>query len=356
MNLHLVRRKYRILSLVAVTGTIFLCFQLLSFKVLNFTSRHDSKYQSKQSAKVLDEFPPESNVVYVKDKQKDKVDKLEDKHRNKNEILELVRGTHISQVETYKADSSGNFQCVQSKKVIPFSSVNDDYCDCDDGSDEPGTSACPESRFYCTFQNPDIEPQHILGSRVNDGVCDCCDGSDEWGGISVFSGVHLTDKRMKSSLQHAPCKDDCQAVLKLSEEDDKIRALGKKLKLAYIEKGRRISKSEQYGPQGVFYKLSTECYEYDAHEYKYKLCPFKSVSQQAFPSAAIDLGKTPVWKIRLPGHFVLKMDKGDASRCPMGKHRNTVITFICGLTDKIVKVSEEEKCTYSMKFSTPAAC
>lgn len=32
------------------------------------------------------------------------------------------------------------------------------------------------------------------------------------------------------------------------------------------------------------------------------------------------------------------------------------IHFICGLTDKIVHVSEEEKCSYYMKFSTPAAC
>ena len=37
----------------------------------------------------------------------------------------------------YKPDI--DFTCFDGSKSIPFSSVNDDYCDCVDGSDEPGT-------------------------------------------------------------------------------------------------------------------------------------------------------------------------------------------------------------------------
>ena len=35
---------------------------------------------------------------------------------------------------------------------LPRDAVNDDFCDCDDGSDEPGTGACAGSGatlFYC---------------------------------------------------------------------------------------------------------------------------------------------------------------------------------------------------------------
>ena len=47
-----------------------------------------------------------------------------------------------------------------------------------DGSDEPGTSACSNGSFYCP--NRGFKPSNLASSRVNDGICDCCDGSDEW--------------------------------------------------------------------------------------------------------------------------------------------------------------------------------
>ena len=45
--------------------------------------------------------------------------------------------------------------------------MNDDYCDCDDGSDEPGTSACEFSKFYCA--NEGHVQMNLISSRVNDG-------------------------------------------------------------------------------------------------------------------------------------------------------------------------------------------
>ena len=57
--------------------------------------------------------------------------------------LTLIQG-HLSWVDKdrYIPDASYQFECLFSGERIPFTSVNDQFCDCSDGSDEPGTSLC----------------------------------------------------------------------------------------------------------------------------------------------------------------------------------------------------------------------
>ncbi|KAF4693396.1 Long-chain-fatty-acid--CoA ligase 3 [Perkinsus olseni] len=74
-------------------------------------------------------------------------------------------------------------------ELVPYESLNDDFCDCSNGADEPGTAACshfPGAAFYC--ENKGSVPKLVWASHVGDGVCDCCDGSDEWqlGGCENF--------------------------------------------------------------------------------------------------------------------------------------------------------------------------
>ncbi|KAI8831990.1 glucosidase II beta subunit-like-domain-containing protein [Chytriomyces cf. hyalinus JEL632] len=81
------------------------------------------------------------------------------------------------------ANTPTSFTCADGSRTLPIQAVNDDYCDCKDGSDEPRTAACANGRFVCMgLTGKTVE---IPSSRVNDGVCDsqCCDGSDEFSGL-----------------------------------------------------------------------------------------------------------------------------------------------------------------------------
>lgn len=96
-----------------------------------------------------------------------------------------IRGVSPENINNYQPDINGNWHCLSDPSIIiPFSKINDNYCDCPDGSDEPGTSACMNSKFYC--ENNGFKPHYIPSFKVDDGICDydvCCDGSDEAPGI-----------------------------------------------------------------------------------------------------------------------------------------------------------------------------
>lgn len=86
------------------------------------------------------------------------------------------RGVALSDAGLYAP--ADTFTCLDGRLTIKYTQVNDDFCDCFDGSDEPGTSACPNGQFLC--ENTGHKSITIPSSRVNDGICDCCDSSDEY--------------------------------------------------------------------------------------------------------------------------------------------------------------------------------
>lgn len=90
----------------------------------------------------------------------------------------FLRGIHPLDAKYFNSEV---ISCKDGSNSFTKDRLNDDFCDCVDGTDEPGTSACPRGKFYCT--NLGSQPRFLFSSRVNDHICDCCDGSDEYDGV-----------------------------------------------------------------------------------------------------------------------------------------------------------------------------
>lgn len=143
------------------------------------------------------------------------------------DILHRYKPIPIENVEMRNVNprfSQGNytnmFQCLESKEFIPFVFVNDHYCDCKDGSDEPGTNACSNQLFYCL--NKGYHSLNISSSKVDDGVCDCCDGSDE--------GMLIVCENICEKLQYKLNKETIEL--------EKVRKTAVKAKMQMIKQGR----------------------------------------------------------------------------------------------------------------------
>lgn len=81
---------------------------------------------------------------------------------------DVIRGVPHYKQGQYEGDV---LFCDDKTKTFTKNEINDGYCDCKDGSDEPGTSACSGNTFHCV--NKGYRITQIFSSRVDDGeFCD----------------------------------------------------------------------------------------------------------------------------------------------------------------------------------------
>ncbi|GFN85119.1 glucosidase 2 subunit beta-like [Plakobranchus ocellatus] len=242
---------------------------------------------------------------------------------------------------------------------IPMEQVNDDFCDCPDGSDEPGTSACPTGSFYCQLQILGLPPQSVSASKVNDGICDCCDGSDEWGENLLPDYIRIKEGEKLGAVFHAPCPNKCKVIMDVQRKEQLKRERGQKLQKDYIRQAAKDlteAEKKKYGPSGVFYPLSKQCFNLDVNDYLYKVCPFSKVEQKSGNVNPINLGRNPGAVVTDAGRFLLLMDNGDTKLCPFSIARRSKIYLVCDVEEILLKVTESELCEYTFTLSTPAAC
>ncbi|GMH10265.1 hypothetical protein Nepgr_012106 [Nepenthes gracilis] len=200
--------------------------------------------------------------------------------------LNTLRGISPGDEMYYKA-SSEFIKCKDGSKRIRTVLLNDDFCDCPDGSDEPGTSACHNGRFYC--RNAGHVPLTLFSSRVNDGICDCCDGSDEYDDkvrcpntcwedgkvardklkkkIATYQdGVALREKEVQQA-KLAYAKDEA-LLLKLQNEERILKGLVEELKVRkeQIEKAEEKERLEKANVEKIRKEAGKELEQVNAED------------------------------------------------------------------------------------------
>ena len=240
---------------------------------------------------------------------------------------------------------SNTFSCISLPSLkLPLSAINDDYCDCPDGTDEPGTSACshlsrlsPDSPFnhaaagepqnlstpalpgfYC--KNKGHIPAYIPFLSVNDGKCDydyCCDGSDEWAGI-----VSCPDK----------CKEIGKEWRKKDEARRKSLAVAVKKRNELVQEAakmkdeiqQKIVKLEQEVKDGEADVKRKEA-EVEELEKKEKLKVIRSAGKGSKTSTLAALAKGRVEELR--NNLVQVRAQRDAQRTRVQELESLLTTF-----------------------------
>ena len=276
-----------------------------------------------------------------------------------------VRGLAPARWATFFG-ADGSLSCDGGARRVPKAQVNDDFCDCKDGSDDPGTAACATSpagrSFFCG--NRGFESATVFSSRVNDGVCDCCDGSDEWSAAGAAACANTcAAAAAAASGQGAAARAPDAAALRRGAQQRKL----------YVQQAQQaratlgsVLDGGVYGSEGAYYGLVGQCFTIKSGVFTYKACPYGNATQSEIRK------KTKEWDAGLheilvgqweglgvdeSGTHLMKFGGGDMCG---DTPRSLTVRVSCGGNvfgdNEILSEKEPTQCQYVMEMRSPAAC
>lgn len=98
------------------------------------------------------------------------------------------------------------------------------------------------------------------------------------------------------------------------------------------------------GVNGEFAAMVDKCFEYEDREYIYKLCPFeKTVQKSKNNHGETNIGNWKSWG-EDPNRKYFSMIFDNGLGCWNGPQRSTKVIVNCGTENKLVAVSEPNRC------------
>ncbi len=113
-----------------------------------------------------------------------------------------------------------------------------------------------------------------------------------------------------------------------------------------------VEAATDFGPDAAFFPLKGKCLDVKVQQYTYSACPFGAAKQDS-----TSLGSFSGWGAGADGakdYSVMLFSGGQ--HCWNGPSRSMKLLLQCGAADALLAVEETEKCVYTARATTPAAC
>ncbi len=105
------------------------------------------------------------------------------------------------------------------------------------------------------------------------------------------------------------------------------------------------------GPNNEFASMIDKCFEYEDREYVYKLCPFdRTVQKSKSNHGETSIGNWKSWGDDDSNKKYLTMKFENGLACWNGPQRSTRVLVSCGIENKLVAVSEPNRCEVMLFF------